>query len=158
MKPSADDSEGSLTVTHHADGEGAVTEKRANWTLRILFAVLALAVVAVIVFSLLQMNSDDDSAGETSDSTSEQSESPSAPDPTDTATESDDVEPSKTPSGTNVILEKPLGGQDAIDALGDDIQIVADRNNMTVDEVKDLLLKDPNMMVSPTGHIFASGG
>lgn len=145
-------------MTHPSDGESAVTEKRTNWTMRILFAVLAVAVVAVIVFSLFQMNSGDHSAGEPTDSTSEQSESPSAPEPTETETEGDDVETSNSPSGTNTVLDKPLGGQEAIDALGDDIQIVADRNNMTVDEVKDLLLKDKNMKVSPTGHIFASGG
>ena len=146
-------------MTDQPDGESAVTEKRTNWTMRILFAMLAVAVVAAIVFSLFQMNTGDDSAGEnaeTTGTTSEPTTSPSAPDPTETEGD-DDVEPSQTP-GLTPVLDAPQGGQEAIDALGDDIQIVADRNNMTVDEVKELLLRDKNAKVSPNGFIFFSGG
>lgn len=142
-------------MTHPSDGESAVTEKRTNWTMRILFAVLALAVVAVIVFSLFQMNTGDDPVGESRGSTGDETADPTAPEPTSTDDESDqDMQPSDSPVNSTHVLEESLSGQEAIDALGDDIDIVAEKNNMSVDELKEFLLRNESAVVRPDGFIF----
>lgn len=85
-------------------------------------------------------------------------ESPTAR-PTDTTTpgdsdggeDGDDVKPVPTPSSQ--VLTETLGGQEAIDALGDKIEIVANRNNKTVEQVEELLLRDKSAKVSTNGYI-----
>lgn len=54
---------------------------------------------------------------------------------------------------TGSVLPHPMGGQEAIDALGDKIDFVAKRNGKTVDELKDLLLRDKTAQVSVDGFI-----
>ncbi|MGJ0204219.1 hypothetical protein [Leucobacter sp. gxy201] len=51
------------------------------------------------------------------------------------------------------VLPREMGGQEAIDALGDRIDRVASRNALTVDELKDLLLRDASASVTPSGDI-----
>lgn len=62
--------------------------------------------------------------------------------------EGDEVQQLPTP------LPKAMAGQEAIDALGDDIDLVAKRNNMTTEKLEELLLKDPTAHISKTGHLM----
>lgn len=55
--------------------------------------------------------------------------------------------------GTNKVLPRPMGGQEAIDELGDNIQFVAERNGKSVDELKEFLLRNESAQVSPNGFI-----
>ncbi len=57
-------------------------------------------------------------------------------------------------SDRSQILDQAMGGQAAIDALGDDIEIVADRNSMSVEELKETLLQNPSAKVSRTGFLY----
>ena len=136
--------------------EHTETEQRTNWTLRILLGVLVVAIIAVVVFAFFNFGGNDDNGADPTTSATDNA-TPTAPEPTDTDSDEgdDDVEVSPTPTGAATpVLEAPLSGQEAIDELGDDMQIVADRNNMTVEELEELLLKDPNAVVSTTGHIY----
>lgn len=72
------------------------------------------------------------------------------PDP-DGGEDGDDVEVVPTPSSE--VLTEPLGGQEAIDALGDKIEIVAQRNGKTVEQLEELLLRDKAAKVSTDGYI-----
>lgn len=57
-------------------------------------------------------------------------------------------------SDRSQILDQAMGGQAAIDALGDNIEIVADRNSMSVEELKETLLQNPSAKVSRTGFLY----
>ncbi|MGP6170762.1 hypothetical protein ACTU6V_06090 [Microbacterium sp. A204] len=76
----------------------------------------------------------------------------SAPADPNIDTEEGTVQPSPSPF-TGAVLPEPMGGQEAIDALGDKIEIVAKRNAMTVEELEELLLRDKTAQVSTTGFI-----
>jgi len=58
-----------------------------------------------------------------------------------------------TPPGGKEVLDEELGGQEAIDALGDDIDYVAKLAGKSVDELKDLLLRDKSAHVTTQGRI-----
>ena len=58
-----------------------------------------------------------------------------------------------TSPGGKEVLDKELGGQEAIDALGDDIDYVAKLAGKSVDELKDLLLRDKSAHVTTKGRI-----
>jgi hypothetical protein len=51
-------------------------------------------------------------------------------------------------------LPEPMSGQDAIDALGDDLERVAEMNNRTPEELRELLLRDKTLHVSPNGFLM----
>lgn len=144
-------------MTNNPHPEHTETEQRTNWTLRILLGVLAVAIVAVVVFAFFNFGGNDDNGADPTTSATDDT-TPTAPEPTDTDSDDegdDDVEVSPTPTGAAApVLEAPLSGQEAIDELGDDMQIVADRNNMSVEELEELLLTDPNAVVGTTGHIY----
>ncbi|SJM64578.1 hypothetical protein CZ774_12985 [Frigoribacterium sp. JB110] len=131
----------------------------------ITVVIVAVAVLAVIAFAVSQLWANDGDADPTgSDGTTMPTETATA-DPDD---EGDDVstddgsdsngtdatttEPGEV-TGTNKVLPGRMSGQEAIDALGDKIDVVAKRNSMTVDEFKDLLLRDKSAHVSPQGFI-----
>lgn len=57
-------------------------------------------------------------------------------------------------SQSGQVLPKAMGGQEAIDALGDDIEVVAERNGKTVEELKELLLRDHSAKVSKNGFLL----
>lgn len=57
-------------------------------------------------------------------------------------------------SDTSEVLPRAMSGQEAIDALGDDIDIVAKRNGMSADELEEMLLKNPSAKVSKNGFIL----
>lgn len=73
-----------------------------------------------------------------------------APDDEGANEEEDDVQISPSPGA---VLPEPMGGQEAIDALGDKISVVAQRNGKTVEQIEDLLLRDKTAEVSTDGFI-----
>lgn len=71
--------------------------------------------------------------------------------PTDTSPPSGDkLQP--TPAFGS-FLPEAMGGEEAIDALGDNLEAVANRNGKTPEELKDLLLRDKSAKVSVDGFI-----
>ncbi|HZU92259.1 MAG TPA: hypothetical protein VFF85_01465 [Microbacterium sp.] len=118
-----------------------------------LFAVAAV-VVAVAIFAIVQQPSGDPTPAE----------SPTAEQTAGTETPSTTPAPTTSPGGeggtdgtalpTAAVLDEPKSGQEAIDALGDKIEIVAERNGMTVDQVTNLLQTDATAHVSVTGSIY----
>lgn len=143
-------------MTEHAEG--------SRRGMIITVVVVAIAVVAVIAFAVVQLWASDDDADPTgSDGTTVPTETAAA-DPDDegddvstddgsdsTGTDATSTEPGEV-TGTKVLPER-MSGQEAIDALGDKIDVVAKRNNKTVDELKDLLLRDKSAHVSTGGFI-----
>lgn len=73
-----------------------------------------------------------------------------APDDEGANEEEDDVQISPSPGA---VLPESMGGQEAIDALGDKISIVAQRNGKTVEQLEELLLRDKTAQVSTSGFI-----
>lgn len=59
----------------------------------------------------------------------------------------------ETPEGREV-LPTDMNGQQAIDALGDDIDRVAELNGKTTQELKELLLRDNTVHISKFGYIL----
>lgn len=113
----------------------------------------AVLVVGAAAFAIAQQPGSDSEAESTATSTSQtQTVDPTAPatsaQPTD-GDEGTDVE-----FGTIRVLDEPKSGQEAIDALGDKIDVVAKRNRMTVDELEHLLLTDSTVHISVTGSIY----
>lgn len=128
----------------------------------ITVVIVAVAVLAVIAFAVSQLWANDDDADPTgSDGTTMPTKTATA-DPDDegddvstddtNGTDATSTEPGEV-TGTNKVLPARMNGQEAIDALGDKIDVVAKRNNKTVDELKDLLLRDKSAHVSPGGFI-----
>lgn len=121
----------------------------------LIAAALTVVVVAVIlIVGVLAMNQGSAAPG------TEASASPQATaTPTATATHSDDTTEGGTVEPTPAfgsVLPEAMGGQEAIDALGDDLEAVADRNGKTVEELTALLLRDATAKVSPSGFIVYS--
>lgn len=51
-------------------------------------------------------------------------------------------------------LGRELGGQEAIDALGDSLEEVARKHGMSADRLRDLLLQDRTARIGRTGRLF----
>ena len=69
----------------------------------------------------------------------------------------DAVDPSQNSSrrlAQGSVLPEPMGGQDAIDALGDNLDVVAQRSGKTTDELEALLLRDTTLRVSTSGFLY----
>ncbi|KQZ25314.1 MULTISPECIES: hypothetical protein [Microbacterium] len=119
--------------------------------------VLAVAVVAVVlvviavIFGMLMTNP---GPGGTAVPSSELTETPaSTTGPAGSGT-SDDEGGEMTPGPAfGTFLPESMGGEAAIDELGDRISVVAQRNNKTVEELSELLLRDRSAQISPEGFI-----
>ncbi len=57
-------------------------------------------------------------------------------------------------SADTKVVPEPMGGQKAIDALGDDLARVAERHDMTPDELRQALLRDDDLRVTPSGTLL----
>lgn len=133
-------------MTERSAGAGEDAAKRRG-PLIVLFTAAVIAVGAG-VFAITQQPQ---VVGGSTASPSA-SESPATTTPTPGA-EGDEGTDETTLASSNV-LDEPKSGQEAIDALGDKIDVVAERNGMTVDELTHLLLTDSTANVSVTGSIF----
>lgn len=138
------------------------TEQRRRGGLLITLIVIAVVIAVAIIFGVMQMNpsntsntpgSDEPGTSETAtpETPSGGSDSASAADGDGQESEgrADGMRPSK-----QQVLSKPMSGQEAIDALGDDIAVVAERNGKSVEELKDLLLRNPSAKVTQDGDIL----
>lgn len=136
-----------------------MTEREGSGRRRILAIALAAVVVAlivVVVVSRLGGDSSPSAAPSTSPPTdaTPTDEEPTVPETTDP--EDGGLTPAPTsslPIATNQVLPEPMNGQEAIDALGDSLGLVASRNGMTKEELIELLLRDSSAYVSTTGYI-----
>ncbi|MFK4760959.1 hypothetical protein ACI3KS_08505 [Microbacterium sp. ZW T5_45] len=120
----------------------------------VVLGIVALVVAGGIILALIQRNADDaDSAAPTSTATSEPTATSDA-----TADGEDNVsDGNATPDPTPVFgkfLEEDLNGQEAIDALGDRIDVVAERNGKTVEELTSLLQHDSTVYITTDGLIM----
>ena len=130
------------------------SEKRWKKSHTLLATAAIVVLVGGIVTGTVLINRDttpptadtSTSGSPTSTPTPEDTPSPDG----DSSSEGGTVQP--TPIGGKVLPEA-MGGEEAIEALGDKIEFVAKRNNKTVDELKDLLLRDKTAQVSPSGFI-----
>lgn len=130
--------------------ELAETRRHPNRRRTIVLVVVAIIVVAAAIVGITYLvgntatpsGSDDPGPTETTETT--------APAEPDAVEDGDDVELSPTPFR---VLPERMGGQEAIDALGDKIEIVAKRNGKTVEELEELLLRDKSAQVSTDGFI-----
>ncbi|WP_166346973.1 hypothetical protein [Phytoactinopolyspora limicola] len=140
---------------------------------RKLIAVVAVAAAAVVIVAIgaaaiglladrdddavATQDADDDATPSPSDDASDDEQDVREGDPsndgdeTDAAEERGDVAPN--PAGAD-FLSEPMSGQEAIDALGDDLEAVARLNHRDVDELRDLLLRDSTLHVSPSGFLL----
>lgn len=135
----------------------------------ITVVVVVIAAVAVIAFAIVQLRG---SSGDPEGISGEPAETSGPADegttgqgePTDDAEDPDSSAEGSTGEGaeestqpspplSEKVLPKEMSGQEAIDALGDKIEIVAKRNGKTVDELKNLLLDNPSAHVMPNGSI-----
>lgn len=132
-----------------------MTDPQARHSRGLIIALLIVAVVIVagtiiIIVSATRGGQISASAHPTS------SAQPETSAPADTSAPANPEEGTMPPSPspfTGAMLPEPMGGQEAIDALGDKIEIVAKRNGKTVEELEDLLLRDKTAQVSTTGFI-----
>lgn len=154
-----------------------MTERTAavRWGIIAAGLVIAVVAIALLVYGLVQ-HGDEPTPGNASDQTSQSPEPTDEPDDADgsgaadgdqTDTGSDDDGSADdggsgdagNADGTKDVLPRddyvpePLNGQEAIDALGDDIEEVADRNGKTVEEFEEFLLKNPSAFVQPDGFV-----
>ncbi|CAH0182918.1 hypothetical protein [Microbacterium foliorum] len=121
---------------------------------RPVLAVAVVAVVLVVIAVIVGMLMTNPGPGGTAVPSSELTETPAAttgPSGSDTP---DDEGGDMTPGSTfGAFLPESMGGEEAIDELGDRIAVVAKRNNKTVEELSDLLLRDRSAQISPEGFI-----
>ena len=74
--------------------------------------------------------------------------------------QTDDDASSATPgdermaAGEGTMLPEAMSGQEAVDALGDKLAVVAERNNMTAEKLRKLLLTDSTLHVTPSGSLL----
>lgn len=115
------------------------SHQRRNSVLAVAAAVVVVAVAVVVAVWLTGRSGDDGDSGD-----SQTVAVPSSEPSTGTMRT---VEPAD-------LLPEPMGGQEAIDALGDHIEDVAELNNTTVDELRDMLLRDASLLVSPSGRLL----
>lgn len=105
-------------------------------------AVVVVALAVVLAVWLTRDSGDDDGDGSVavpSGAPADPSSAPSAG--------------TLTPSGEDV-LRRAMSGQDAIDALGERLEWVAQLNGMSVDDLRDLLLRDATVTVAPSGRLM----
>jgi len=148
-----------------------MTEKSTTtrWVLIVGIAVVAIAAVSLLVYYLAQQSSGDPNEAsdptttETSqptdepedgadDGSSDDADSDAATDGDSGSSDGDDTG-SDGPAGAPTYLDEEMSGQEAIDALGDNIDEVAERNNKSVEELEKLLLNNPSARVTPDGFI-----
>lgn len=119
---------------------------------KVLLISFVVGIVAVLLFGLGYLFWPSASNNESNPQTTGTSNS------ADTSASSDgnsDVnEPSQpAPIGGGDVLPRAMSGQEAIDALGDNIDRVADQNHLTVKELKEKLLQDATLHVSKSGRL-----
>lgn len=113
--------------------------------------VVLVAAIAAATVGVLSGSKDDTSADAGA-------EAPAAAQQNDEQTNAEDaVDPSQNSSrrlAQGSVLPEPMGGQAAIDALGDNLDVVAQRSGKTTAELEALLLRDSTLRVSTSGFLY----
>lgn len=131
------------------------TIEHPRWGRIAALAAAGLLVVAALVFGLLQLGGDGSTAAPADASPSPTATATTSSTPTETSGTNDegDGDVPGTSSDFNSLLPEAMNGQEAIDALGDKIEVVAKRNGKSVEELEELLLRDKTAHISPNGFI-----
>ena len=133
-------------------------------TLMATLAATGMAAIAVTTVACAPVSSGTDSSDDASASSDaaadSDSSSPSTTESSDSGSSGDAADGKNSDSGASVgtlpsnkVLPKAMSGQEAIDALGDKIDVVAKRVGKTPEELKELLLRDKSARVTPEGNI-----
>lgn len=123
--------------------------------------MVAIAVTTVACAPVSSGTDSSDDATASSDATADSdSSSPSTTESGDSSSAEDAADGKDSDAGTSVgtlpsnkVLPKEMSGQEAIDALGDKITVVAKRVGKTPEELKELLLRDKSARVTPEGNV-----
>lgn len=131
----------------------STAKQRRNSVLAVAAAVVVVALAVVAAVWLTSRSGDDRGDGGDGDRVAVPSEagadeSGAQPQPTPSATGS------LAPGGQEDLLPEPLGGQEAIDALGERLGRVAELNGMTPADLRDALLTDASLRVAPSGRLL----
>ncbi|MBB5786572.1 hypothetical protein [Jiangella mangrovi] len=118
------------------------TAKQRRTTVLAVAAALVLVAVAVMAAVWLTSRSGDDDDGADGGAVAVPSDPPA---PT-TGT--------LAPGGQDDLLPEPMGGQEAIDALGERLEHVAELNGMTPADLRDALLTTASLKVAPSGRLL----
>ncbi|WP_105566724.1 hypothetical protein [Microbacterium halophytorum] len=118
--------------------------------------VVAIAAVAVIIFAVTQLGGagNDDVSAPAGTETSAPADDDGAEGTDEAGDASEETGDDMKTIKTTTYLPESLGGQEAIDALGDDLAAVAELNNKTPEELEEFLLKNPSAKISPNGTIL----
>lgn len=117
-----------------------------------IFAVVALAVVAVVATLPVLVNVTGDDMPNTAGST-----------PAASATQGTDATSTDAPVRTvkpgGVSLDKEMSASEALEQLSDaELEAIAKRNGLTLDDLKTLLERDTSVVISKDGHLMSPGG
>jgi hypothetical protein len=116
----------------------STAKQRRHSVLAVAAAVVLVALAVVAAVWLTSRSGGDDGTG----------------DGDRVAVPSEAVTDTLAPGGTGDLLPEPMGGQDAIDALGDELDHVAELNGMTPADLRDALLTDASLRVTPSGRLL----
>ncbi|WP_314096791.1 hypothetical protein [Microbacterium foliorum] len=131
-----------------------MSETATQSSRRPVLAVAVVAVVLVVIAVIFGMLMTNPGPGGTAVPSSEQTETPApTTGPTGSVAPDDEGGEVTQPSAFGTFLPESMGGEKAIDELGDRISVVAQRNNKTVEELSELLLRDRSAQISPEGFI-----
>lgn len=119
----------------------------------IVVAVVALIVIVGVIVVVVQRSAGEQGVSAPTSTTSSTPTSTTSSTPTSdmNTTGEDDVQGMASSSGS--FLDEEMSGQEAIDALGDRLGAVAERNGMTEERLVKVLQNDPSAWVTPNGFI-----
>ena len=131
----------------------STAKQRRNSVLAVAAAVVVVALAVMAAAWLTSRDGggdggDGDRVAVPSDAGADESGAQPQPQPTPSATGS------LAPGGQEDLLPEPLGGQEAIDALGERLGHVAELNGMTTADLRDALLTDASLRVAPSGRLL----
>ncbi len=124
-----------------------MTLRKRKILISVTTAVLVLGVAVAVGVGLSGGGSDDDSTV-AEPSTSENDEAG------DGSQDLSDGQRSDTRGGEAEFLPEAMSGQEAVDALGDELETVAQQHGMTADELREDLLRDATLTVTPSGELL----
>ncbi|WP_129669499.1 hypothetical protein [Phytoactinopolyspora endophytica] len=124
-------------------------------SITVVASVAVVVAVAAGATAIGWLSDSDDDTVVTQEPSAGPTASSSTADPDDPGDPDDTAAPATgplTPAGG--FLPEPMGGQEAIDELGENLERVATINDMSAEELRELLLRDQTLRVSPDGHLF----
>lgn len=123
------------------DVSDTTSQQRRRSVLVVAAALVVVALAVVLAVWLTGDSGDDSGDGDVAVPSDATASTP----PADTGT--------VAPGGQD-LLPRPMSGQEAIDALGEHLDHVAELNGMTPEQLRDLLLRDASVQVAPSGRLL----